>query len=60
MTHFYLFKSHLIGLIKFILKKLADKEKNAKKDIPLVDIKDRKFSDFAQNRTINVSLFKKE
>ena len=61
MTHFYLFKSHLIGLIKFILKKLADKEKNAKKDIPLVDIKeDRIFSDDAQNRTINVSLFKKE
>ena len=53
MTHFYLFKSHLIGLIKFILKKLADKEKNAKKDIPLVDIKeDRIFSDDAQNRTI--------
>ena len=40
MTHFYLFKSHLIGLVKFVLKKLADKEKNAKKDIPLVDIKE--------------------
>ena len=40
MTHFYLFKSHLIGLVKFVLKKLTDKEKNAKKDIPLVDIKE--------------------
>ena len=46
MTHFYLFKSHLIGLIKFVIKKFGDKEKKTKKDIPLVDIKeDRKFSD---------------
>ena len=55
MTHFYIFKSHLIGVIKFSLKKLADreKEKNEKKDIPLVDIKDdRKFSDDVQSVTI--------
>ena len=50
MTHFYVCKSHFIGLIKFALKKLADREKNAKKDIPLVDIKDeRKFSDDVQS-----------
>ena len=53
MTHFYLFKSHFIGLIKFLLKKLADKRKNAKKDIPLVDIKDdRKFSDDVQSLVV--------
>ena len=44
MIHFYLGKSHFIGLLKFIIKKIAEKEE--KKDIPLVDIKDdRKFSD---------------
>ena len=53
MTHFYLFKSHFIGLIKFILNKRAEKEKNEKKDIPLVDIKeDRKFSDDVQSITL--------
>jgi amino acid permease len=55
MTHFYIFKSHFIGVIKFFLSKLAEKEKekNAKKDIPLVDIKeDRKFSDDVQSITI--------
>ena len=41
-------KSHLIGLIKFILKKRA--EKNKQKDIPLVDINaNRKFSDDVQS-----------
>ena len=53
MTHFYLFKSHLIGLVKFVLKKLADKDKNDKKDIPLVDIKeDIKFSHDDKSITI--------
>ena len=55
MTHFYIFKSHLIGVIKFFLKKKADsdREKNQKKDIPLVDITDdRKFSDDVQSVTI--------
>jgi amino acid permease len=48
MIHFYLGKSHFIGLVKFVLKKLS--EKNEKKDIPLVDIKDdRKFSDDVQS-----------
>ena len=45
MTHFYLFKSQLIGLIKFILKKLSEKKENEKKEIPLVDInEDKKIS----------------
>ena len=53
MTHFYLFKSHLIGVIKFFLAKKADKEKNNKKDIPLVDITDdKKFNDDVQSVTI--------
>ena len=53
MTHFYLFKSHFIGLVKFILNKRAEKEQNEKKDIPLVDIKeDRKFSDDVQSITL--------
>ena len=48
MIHFYLCKSHFIGLVKFVLQKLS--EKNEKKDIPLVDIKeDRKFSDDVQS-----------
>ena len=52
MIHFYLGKSHFIGLLKFILKKRAEKEE--KKDIPLVDIKDdRKFSDDVQSISIN-------
>ena len=55
MIHFYLFKSHLIGLIRFIIKKKLEKEKEAeeKKAIQMVDIEDnkennienRKFSD---------------
>ena len=53
MTHFYLFKSHLIGVIKFFLAKKVDKEKNNKKDIPLVDITDdKKFNDDVQSVTI--------
>ena len=54
MTHFYLFKSHFIGLIKFFLKKLQDreKEKSDKMDIPLVDLNDdKKFSDNVQSIT---------
>ena len=38
MIHFYFFKSHFIGLIKFILKKRAEKNEENKKDIPMVDI----------------------
>lgn len=53
MIHFYLFKSHLIGLIRFILKKKSEKEAEENKDIPMVDINEdnkenleiRKFSD---------------
>ena len=51
MIHFYLGKSHFIGLLKFVLKKRA--EKNDKKDIPLVDIKDdRKFNDDVQSISV--------
>ena len=55
MTHFYIFKSHFIGVIKYFLSKLAEKEKekNAKKEIPLVDMhEERKFSDDVQSITI--------
>ena len=53
MIHFYFFKSHLIGLIRFILKKKSEKEAEEKRDIPMVDINEdnkenleiRKFSD---------------
>ena len=57
MIHFYLFKSHFIGFIRFILKKRLEKEKaeEDKKGIPMVDINEkdenkenneiRKFSD---------------
>ena len=53
MTHFYIFKSHFLGIIKYFLKKLADRsKKNENKDIPLVDIdEDKKFSDDDQNVT---------
>ena len=55
MTHFYLCKSHLIGVIKFFLQKLKDKnkEKDDKTDIPLVDINDdnKKMSDDIKNIT---------
>ena len=38
MIHFYFFKSHFIGLIKFILEKRLKKKKEEQKDIPMVDI----------------------
>jgi amino acid permease len=38
MIYFYLVKTHLIGLISFILKKKSEKEEEEKKDIPMVDI----------------------
>ena len=48
MIHFYLGKSHFIGLVKLFLKKMS--EKNAQKDIPLVDMnEERKFSDDVQS-----------
>ena len=51
ITNIFFTKSHLIGLIKFILKKRA--EKKEPKDIPLVDIKeDRKFSDDVQSMPV--------
>ena len=53
MTHFYLFKSHFIGVIKYMLKRRADAKKSEKKEIPLVEIKEnRKFSDDVQSVTI--------
>ena len=54
MTHFYIFKSHFIGIIKYFLKKIADiKNTKKNKDIPLVDINDdRKFSDDVQSITM--------
>lgn len=52
MTHFYIFKAHFIGVIKYFIKKLADRKKKEQKDIPLVDIRDeQKFSDDVQNIT---------
>ena len=53
MLNFYFFKTHLIGLIRLILKKKLEKEAEEKKDIPMVDINEenkenneiRKFSD---------------
>ena len=48
ITNIFFTKSHLIRLIKFILKKQGEKKKP--KDIPLVDInEDRKFSDDVQS-----------
>lgn len=50
MTHFYIFKSHFIGIIKYFLTKIAERKKKEQKDIPLVDINsDRKFSDDVQS-----------
>ena len=56
MLNFYFFKSHFLGLIKFLLKKKLEKEKaeENKKAVPMVDIDEkennenneiRKFSD---------------
>jgi amino acid permease len=44
MIHFYLFKSHLIGLIRFLIKKKLEKEKEAeeKKAVQMVEIEDNK------------------
>ena len=51
ITNIFFTKSHFIGLIKFILKKRAEKKES--KDIPLVDInEDRKFSDDVQSLPI--------
>jgi len=51
ITNIFFTKSHLIGLIKFILKKRA--EKKEPKDIPLVDMNDdRKFSDDVQSMPV--------
>jgi amino acid permease len=51
ITNIFFTKSHLIGLIKFILKKRA--EKKEPKDIPLVDINEnRKFSDDVQSMPV--------
>ena len=43
MLNFYFFKSHFLGLIKFILKKKLEKEKlnEDKKAVPMVDIEDK-------------------
>ena len=42
MLNFYFFKSHFLGLIKFILKRKSEKEnaEEDKKDIPMVDIEE--------------------
>ena len=51
ITNIFFTKSHFIGLIKFILKKRA--EKKEPKDIPLVDINEnRKFSDDVQSMPV--------
>ena len=44
MLNFYFFKSHFLGLIKFILKKRLEKAKKEedKKAVPMVDIEDKK------------------
>ena len=43
MLNFYFFKSHFLGLIKFILKKKAEKAKaeEDKKAVPMMDIEDK-------------------
>ena len=43
MLNFYFFKSHFLGLIKFIIKKKQEKEKASedKKAVPMVDIEDK-------------------
>ena len=58
MLNFYFFKSHFLGLIKFILKKRAEKEKELedKKAIPMVDIdtnKEKKDEDTLEIKKIN-------
>ena len=57
MTYFYLLKSHLIGVIKFTLKKMSDKIKNSQKDIPLVEIKDEELT---QESSKNIEIKEKE
>ena len=58
MLNFYFFKSHFLGLIKFILKKRAEKAKEIedKKAIPMVDIdtnKEKKEEDTLEIKKIN-------
>lgn len=51
MIHFYLGKSNLIGIIKYFLKYLQDKNKE-KNDIPLVDITDIKQDNGEEKTTL--------
>ena len=51
MIHFYFFKSHLIGLIKFILQKRAEKKKEDK-DIPMVDIDENNNKTITENNNV--------
>ena len=55
MLNFYFFKSHFLGLIQFILKKRAEKEKaeEDKKAIPMVDIEENK--EDKENKIVKVS-----
>ena len=52
MIHFYLFKSHFVGLVKFILKKRLEKEKEREENTPvqMVDIDENKEGE--ENREI--------
>ena len=55
MTHFYIFKSHFLGIIKYFLQKWKERKNqdNDKKGIPLVEINaDKKFSEDAQQENI--------
>ena len=44
MIHFYLFKSHFVGLVKLILKKRLEKEKEREENTPvqMIDIEENK------------------
>ena len=55
MLNVYFFKSHFIGLIKFILKKRLEKQKaeEDKKGIPLDDIEENKEADDNKQLIIN-------